>query len=415
MSGLLILFFCWREFLWVLPPLSTLGGLLFGLFPVLYYNFKYAAPGRNNVQVVLNMVTGDNRVQQTLGYVARQLKGTFLISVPTVSGNPFCPMNEIDVLMEPNSPRTPLCMTVHGLWSLGYLSLFTIAFLPTAWLLWRTLKSWRAGAANKDLHGQQSDPPQGATTRVHSQPHHRSRSFTGSWVAKGREDLRKQAIRSTGRFCLLLVGLITLAIYAHSEAAVVTPAYHARYLLTMLLATPCLLWALWIGMGTFEGVNIPTSMARILQKTRRILCGSVLVVIIALLVTGTVLTFGEVPFVQSQNHKNLQLISYLEQHGVKHIYTGYWDCNSLAFLSEEKVQCAVVAESLAFTHNRFKPYMEATVADRYAAYVFRRGSSYVNPAGSERVLPVVEKLQKQGMRYQHIILDGFIVYLPEKP
>ncbi len=59
--------------------------------------------------------------------------------------------------------------------------------------------------------------------------------------------------------------------------------------------------------------------------------------------------------------------------------------------------------------------MEATVADRYAAYVFRRGSSYVNPAGSERVLPVEEKLQKQGMRYQHIILDGFIVYLPEKP
>jgi 4-amino-4-deoxy-L-arabinose transferase-like glycosyltransferase len=377
MSGLLILFFCWREFLWVLPPLSALGGLLFGLFPVLYYTFKYAAPGHNNVQVVLNMVTGDNRVQQTLGYVALQLKGTFLISVPTVSGNPFCPMNEVDVLMEPNSPRTPLCMTVHGLWSLGYLSLFTLAFLSTAWLLWRTLKSWRAGAAN--------------------------------------EDLRKQAIRSTGRLCLMLVGLITLAIYARSDAAVGWPANHARYLLTMLLATPCLLWVPWRGMGTFEGVNIPTSMARIPQKTRRILCGSVLAVIIALLVTGTVLTFGEVPFVQSQNHKNVQLIAYLEQHGVKHIYIDYWDCNSLAFLSEEKVQCAVVTESLGFTHNRYQPYMEATVADPYAAYVFRRGSSYVNPAGSERVLPVEEKLQKQGMRYQHIILDGFIVYLPEKP
>lgn len=415
MSGLLILFFCWREFLWVLPPLSALGGLLFGLFPVLYYNFKYAAPGRNNVQVVLSMVAGDNRLQQTLGYVARQLKETFLISVPTVSGNPFCLMNEVDVLMEPNSPRTPLCMTMHGLWSLGYLSLFTLAFLLSAWLHWRTLKSWRAGTANKDLHGQQSDPLRGTTTRGQSQPHYRSRPSTDSWVAKGREDLRKQAIRSTGRLCLLLVGLITLAIYAHSTAAVVWPANHARYLLTMLLATPCLLWVPWRGMGAFEEVNIPTSMARIPQKTRRILCGSVLAVIIALLVTGTVLTFGEVPFVQSQNHKNLQLISYLEQHRVKHIYTGYWDCNSLAFLSEEKVQCAVVAESLGFTHNRYKPYMEATVADPYAAYVFRRGSSYVNPAGSERVLPVEEKLQKQGMRYQHIILDGFIVYLPEKP
>jgi hypothetical protein len=259
------------------------------------------------------------------------------------------------------------------------------------------------------------DARQGATIRRHAQSRRRCHATAGAWGAGGRDEARTRAIRSAGRLGLLLVGLLTLATYARSDAPVEWPANHARYLLPLLLATPCLVWALWRGMGTFEGIAVPPALARLArlpQKTRRLLCGGVLAVSMALLGTGTLLTFGEVPFVQSENHQNMHLIAYLEQHGVKHIYTGYWDCDSLAFLSEERVQCAVVGPSLAFSHNRYTPYLTATVADPYAAYVFRHGSAYENPVGSERVLPVEEKLREQGMSYQHVIVDGFIVYLP---
>ena len=45
LSGLLLLFFCWRELLHIIALLSTLAGLILGAGPLLLYNL-YAAPGR---------------------------------------------------------------------------------------------------------------------------------------------------------------------------------------------------------------------------------------------------------------------------------------------------------------------------------------------------------------------------------
>src|SRR6185437_14521693 len=64
------------------------------------------------------------------------------------------------------------------------------------------------------------------------------------------------------------------------------------------------------------------------------------------------------------------LIRDLERLGVRHMYTDYWTCDKVAFLSQERITCDTLKTDLSGGFNRYPPYVAQVAADPHAAYVF---------------------------------------------
>ncbi|MGZ3622285.1 MAG: hypothetical protein ACXVCM_26350 [Ktedonobacteraceae bacterium] len=85
---------------------------------------------------------------------------------------------------------------------------------------------------------------------------------------------------------------------------------------------------------------------------------------------GTMSAFFEIPTVQINNYQQNALIQNLLRIKATHIYTDYWTCDSIAFLSREHITCAVVDDTLQPHNNRYLPYLSTVKADPNSAYVF---------------------------------------------
>jgi hypothetical protein len=366
MPGLLLLAVCWRELLQVVATVCILLGLLVGAYPLIRYNL-HAAPGQDSL-TILRGLRGSSSSYLELANLIKELKGTVQVSIPMMTGNPFCPVTELPFL-GPNSPRSLQCTVLHSIWGFGYLFIFAIAFCLIGWALWRL---WRR------------------------------RRESGSTP-----ELRQEVVRQMARLMLLGAGLLALLSYAISAAPLDWPGIHGRYIIGLLIVTPAILWPIWSAMQA--------SRERVGKFTPALRLGGaiVLLVVCAVLATGNVLAFMELPGIQTSNQADAALIHDLERLGVKHMYTDYWTCNKIAFVSDEKVICGVVGGSLAPSHNRTPGYYDTVSSDPHSAYAFPVASGYNTPAGSNRVLAVENHLQQKGMKYQRYVLDGYIIYVPE--
>ena len=134
------------------------------------------------------------------------------------------------------------------------------------------------------------------------------------------------------------------------------------------------------------------------------LAGVVLGAIFAVFVLGTGLLMGEVPAIRAANQREADLIHGLMSHGVTHVYTDYWSCDSMAFLSNEQIICGVIDGNLQFSHNRVPRYIALVSGDTRAAYVL--------PMGSSQLSLFERKVAKAPGRYRHYILSGYVVYQP---
>jgi hypothetical protein len=357
LAALLLLVCCWLELLlWAWP--AVLVGFLVGVWPLIEYN-RQTAPGQDSLTTLLALFHGTTvQAPHTLSGILHGIEGTVLVSIPTATGSPFCPVMELPWLGD-NSPHTLVCTLAHASWGLGYLALLGIALVVTMRTLWQTTRE------------------RGIEHRLAHLP---SPSLT----------------RSIAQLALPCSAVLAIATYAVSSAPQGWPGFHARYLVGLLIVTPAILAPLWNAANTVKGPRFE----RIRGNTSRIL----LAIIGIVFVIGTSMLLSEVPAAQAAYRQETDLIAQLERIGVTHFYTDYWSCNHLVFLSDERIICVVVDGNLQPSHNRDPRYIPLVQGDPRAAYVFAPDSG--------QFAAVERKVARAPNHYRRFVFDGYVVYQP---
>ncbi len=373
LSGLMLVLFCWRELLQfaVLPLVS---GLIIGSFPLIMYNL-HAAPGQNTLNVLsylhnagsveLAKIRAHNHI-----LLEPELKGTMLISLPAATGGaPFCYDTNL-MLTGYLSFQNVQCPSLHSnlsavfvalAWSAGFLLLWTIAAILT----------------------------------IHN--------LLKLSIQTPRPQTDKQAIiRQFARLMLLCSGGLILLLFIMSPVSAVFPG-NSRYLIGLLISTPALiapLWGLSFGKRAMasDASNDKHSWFTFISFKKALGRGILLIIGIVLLV-GTIQSFLEISTVQASNQKQDSLVHNLLRIKATHIYTDYWTCDSIAFVSREQIICAVVDG-----HNRYAPYSTIVEADPNSAYVF--------PIEAGQVPAIVERAAHSPGQFKRFVFGDYIVYQP---
>ena len=326
--GLLLAFFCWRELLrW--SWLSLLAGFIVGAFPLLYYNLT--ASWSQNSWFVFRHLSDAAAAQMVALHLTRadQLSGTFFIALPMATGGAWnCPMSAMPPSGSP-TPATLPCVLFQGAWSAGYLLLLVLAAALAVLAIWRLA---RRGRAHPSV-GEASTP-----------------------------DTRQEIIRHAGQLAVLASAGLTLLLYALSPAPASVPDTSFRYLTCLLLALPVLLWPLW------RGLHMRRPAARWWLRA------ALLLLVVATLTAGTVRTLAQMPATQDRYEVQQKLVQDLQQVGATRLYSDYWTCNILIFLSKEGIICSALDDNMNPAQDRYLPYRLIVHAAPHPGYIFAANS-----------------------------------------
>ena len=358
---LLMVIFCWRDLLWAW--IGVLGGFVLGAYPILSYSIQAAKSGNSIIKTLFGLFQGTTtQAPHTFDQILHAVKGTILISVPTATGYPFCPVMEQSFLSD-NTVQTPLCTLGHALWGVGYIALLVLSVVLTLLVLWRI---WRRG------------------------------QFT---LQAG--ETRQTIVRSVSQLLLLGSALLAISAYSLSSAPVGWPGYHSRYIIGLLIVTPAVIAPLWNAASNVYAMTFSQQWLPVLIKNGgRIALAAIAIVYFI----GTVMLFSEVPATQAANQRQTDLINHLVASGHTHIYTEYWECNKIAFESNERIICGVLYPNLQPSHNRTPGYFDTVHADSQAAYVFS--------PGSPQVALLDKRFATSKQKYARSIMDGYVVWQP---
>ncbi len=407
LSGLLILLFCWRELLHVLATVCTFLGFVIGAAPLIIYNLN-ASPGEDSFTTLKLLQRGGGvSMVYTKALLLKEVSNTIKISVPMMTGNPFCPVSEL-AFLDPTSQQTLQCTFVRSTWGIGYLLLFAVAVLLTVWVVW---KGWR-------------------------------QLRTSSTIAE-----KQFLVRLSARLLLLAAGAFALLLYTFSAAPIDWPGIHSRYIIGLLIATPAVIWPLWSGIENIRSLYKRTTQESLLlipaspfsmeyrrdylkptfvNKMAAAFSVGVLAWVFIVCLVGIGITFHDVPAIQAANRQEEELIHDLLHAGITHIYIDYWGCNKIALISREQIICGVIDGNLQLAHNRTPHYYDIVHADPHSAYVYHIDSEQTYPGSDSgnnasgmgssfngRQLSSGElKLLKSGAHYERFILDGYVIYRP---
>ena len=373
MSGLILLVFCRYELRrWAL--LWLVAGFLIGATPLIIYNVT-APFDQNSLAVLLELHRIDSTaVGAPTGrlLLLKEVLGTFLYTLPIATNlYPVCALKDLP-LFGPTTTNTTTCTIVQGGWSLGYMALLVIALFLAARPLWKQWRQW------------------GKWDQGHTR-HSAIASATASSIEE-----RKHTVLEFARLMLLLSAALTIFLFVISPTAAVRP-WSTRYLIGLLIALPAVLWPLWQGLRT-----APTSeFARFVLA----LGSSIILVIGVIFLIGTIAIFTLVPAAQALNQQDTAVLHNLSQAGITHVYSDYWTCDRLIFLSQEHLICGVVQESMtASGFNRYTPYYTEVQADPHTAYFFVAGSEYAYAFEHWKAATHAQ--------YHRLTFDGYVVYVP---
>ncbi len=357
MTGLLLLLFCHRElFSW--PGLSLLLGVIIGSFPLIFYNFT--APWDQNSLITLLSIHQDGAKEMLAQHLTwlHHLVGTMMISLPRATGaNPVCSATAFPAF-SPLSTSTLPCIFFHGVWGAGYLILWIIATFLAIRIVWQ----YR---------------------------HH-------FFKQKDSFEERQQLIYQCSQLILLGSVAITLVSYASSPKSAISPVITFRYLIMAFIAIPAVLWPIWNGLQLRK---LPASRK---TKISLLLRGSLLLLIAATFLSGTIRTFTEIPTAQAAYQREDILVQDLLHIGATRIYSEYWTCNRLTFHSREQIICSVLDDQLKPGFDRYMPYRFIVRAASHPAYVF--------PLGSKQVDVLKHQMLVSNMHYRVYTFEGYMVY-----
>ncbi len=368
LSGLILLVFCHYELRrWAL--LWLVVGFLIGATPLIIYNVT-SPFDQNSLAVLLELHRTDASAPGApTGHslVIKELLGAFLYTIPIATNvYPVCALQNIPYF-GPASASTATCTIVQGSWSLGYMALLVTALFLAARPLWRHLR-----------------------TRIST--------ATSTTIVSIEE--REHIIIEFARLMLLLSAAITIFLYVSSPTAAVRP-WSTRYLIGLLIALPAVLWPLWHGVRTIPANPLTSELARFALALR----SSIIALIGAVFLIGTIATFMLVPSVQAFNQQDATVIHDLSQAGITHVYSDYWTCDRLVFLAQEHLICGVVDEAMTEPGlNRYVPYYTEVQDDPHSSYIFVAGSDYAYSFEHWRA--------KTHAQYHKLTFDGYVVYVP---
>ncbi len=215
-------------------------------------------------------------------------------------------------------------------------------------------------------------------------------------------------MRHSVRLILLGNAVLTLAEFIFSPVAGVFPSY-ARYLVALLISMPALIAPLW-GLAYDEdelqeiapqapsagGVRRPFARVGLGLRVAGLLC------IAAVYLAGTISIFFELPIVQATDLRQQMLIHDLIRIKATHVYTDFWSCYRLAFLSDEKLTCVVMNDKMQVDSKGIAGYYSAVTSDPRAAYVFPAGFGQLNTLAKQAAL--------NPGRYRRFAFDGYVIY-----
>ena len=326
--GLLLCLFCWRELLrW--PGLSLLAGIVVGALPLIYYNLT--APWSQNSWFVLLRLQASGHAQMLAAHLTwvNQLAGTLFISLPMATGGGWSCSPAAIPSFGPSTSATLPCVIVQGGWGLGYLLLWLLAAGVAVFALWRYLSR---------------------------------RNTSAEPIEDGAAETRRQLIRTCGQLTLLFSVGLTLALYVDSPAPALASDTSFRYLTCLLLALPVLLWPLW------------RSLEHAKKSARWWTRAALLLLVAAVLTSGMVRALLQMPATQARYEEQQALVQDLQQVGATRLYSDYWTCNVLIFLSKEHIICSALDTSMNPAQDRYLPYRLIVHATPHPGYIFAANS-----------------------------------------
>jgi len=335
-------------------------GFSIGILPSIIYNLT--TPSNEGTlyfffRIYSSQVAGKAVVSHIL--FSQKVLGTLLVGIPNATGaNPICPNHNLPFFGLFSSDSLQ-CTLLQGSWSLGALTLWTIAVALTIKTLWTHLR-------------------------------HQEHSKAG-----GRG---QTTVRYVARLMLLSGAALTVLLFALSPVSALDPWTNSRYLFCLLIATPAVIAPLWKNEG---GIHLLSTWRGKLLAAVKVIP---LLYISVMLVVGTMNVYKLVPQAQAFNQQEDQLISNLLQVGAIHIYSEYWTCDRIVFLSDERITCGVVNDDLKPGYNRYQPYYALVTKDSHASYVF--------PLGSPEAFNFEQKIAHTGQHFQRFVFDGYVVYKP---
>jgi hypothetical protein len=214
-----------------------------------------------------------------------------------------------------------------------------------------------------------------------------------AWLAwrglRGAPD-RLARVRPAARLALLAAGVASLLMYLRSNAPGNTPVESARYLHCLLISLPAVLWPLW-------------AWARRPIRSRTVgLVGLALVASSMAFATLTVVR--NVEAIDRLDDRQSALLAELDRRGVTRFYTDYWTCDHVAYLSGERVVCAVLADDLSHGYDRYFPYRATVAAAPRPAFAL--------PTGSPASAALRAYLDAHGVAYAHDAVADYDLYQP---
>jgi hypothetical protein len=202
---------------------------------------------------------------------------------------------------------------------------------------------------------------------------------------------RAEVVRQTARLALLVAGVVSLLMFLRSNAAGNTPVESSRYLHCLLISLPAVLWPLW------------AAAIRRADWTRWVgVVGLAAVTFTAAFATVSVLR--NLAFIDAIDDRQSALLADLERRGVTRFYTEYWTCDHIAYLSDERVVCAVVDDDLSHGFDRYFPYRAEVAADPRQIFAL--------PEGSPASVALRDYLEERDVAYTHEVVARYDVYEP---
>ena len=349
-------FFNRRELLG-LPGLSLALGLIVGAFPLIYYNLT--APWSANTLFALQRISYDSANQMRALHLTwiHQLTGTFFIALPMATSGGWGCSTHMMPAFGPFSLANLPCIAAQGIWGLGYPILAVLAGVLACAALWQYARRQRSGHVG---------------------------ASTFAW------EERQEAIRHCGQLALLASVGLTLFLYATSPSPAAYPDSSFRYLTCLFLALPVLLWPLWQGLST-----------RKLTALWLFKIALLLFVAITLL-SGTANALLQVPRTQARYEQQQALVQDLLRIHATHLYSDYWNCNILIYLSQEKIICSALDQNMKPAQDRYWPYHLIVQATANPGYIF--------PADSTQAKIMQRRAAANPARYHISLVEGYLVY-----
>nr|MBA2682334.1 hypothetical protein [Ktedonobacteraceae bacterium] len=357
MSGLLLLIVCWREWR-SFAPLALVGGLVVGALPLILFNIT-AAPGHDSITTLRQIYNHGNTPLLTT--LPQTFKSALLVGLPTFSNFPaVCSVNNT-LFMGGHGNRALACTVLQGGWSALVILLWLAALLIAGWTIVRNIR------------------------------------FTPG----PEERIVQQYINiiALARLSLLLSAAMTFLLYAISTTAVYEPYLSSRYLIAILLATPAVLSPLWPGSGGFKSMREgKVKIARIANNTRLVALAG----IAGCYILGTLLVFTGASSERIQNQQQRVLVQTLIKMGATHVYSDFWTCDNLIFISKTRVLCNTTDEHMKPGGSRYQPFGLEVLADPKADYIF--------PINSPHAQACKKFLAEHEIKYQQYEINNYVFY-----